>query len=66
MANRYDCYAVFHWCGEKNYNVYSLSEIVTPRKNVDEYKAGDTVKCRFNGKTPYEAVIEGISAEFAA
>lgn len=53
---------LFWYIGERNWTVQSTSSIVKPRKEAEEYRAGDIVYAKFQGK-PYNAVIISIKGK---
>ena len=55
-------YALIEWKGEYLVNVYALTRILSPRKELTEYKPNDHVKARF-GSEVFEAVIHEISGK---
>ena len=55
-----EMYALIEWKGENLVNVYSLSRIISPRKEFADYNVGETVRAKFGAKT-YEAIILEIS-----
>lgn len=55
-------YALLHWVGEPDFNVYNMNKIINPRKPFEAYKVGDEVTAKFAGKI-YSAVVEGIAGK---
>lgn len=57
-------FALLHWVGEPNYDVYDVQKIADPRKPDDDYEIGEMVKARWGkAKKPYSAIIEGLSGK---
>lgn len=62
LQSKTQMYALIEWKDENLVNVYSLTRIISPRKEINEYKVGDNVKANFGGKV-YEAIILNISGK---
>ncbi|KAH3894858.1 hypothetical protein DPMN_019017 [Dreissena polymorpha] len=54
-------YAILYW-EDSTFTVISLGTIISPRKEINEYVLGETVKAKFGGKV-YSAQIYEISGE---
>ena len=55
-------YSLIEWKGENLVNVYALSRILSPRKELCDYKVRDVVKAKF-GNGVYEATILELSGK---
>lgn len=53
-------YGLLEWKNEGLVNVYSLSRILSPRKELQEYEVDEVVKAKF-GNQVYEVTILQIS-----